>query len=93
MKMKVFLLLFCFVFIGGLTGCEIMTRQFKKYDCRASAVPDPQTSEDFVLASRYHFDFGEYECAFTAAQEAVRRKKDNPEAYNARALAHYGYQE
>jgi tetratricopeptide (TPR) repeat protein len=93
MKKKVVPIMFCFALLCGLTGCDIMLRSFKRYDCRTDAVPNPKTSGDFVAASRYHFNRREYECAYAAAEEALRLQKDNANAFNARAMAHYGFEE
>jgi tetratricopeptide (TPR) repeat protein len=93
MKKKVVLTVIFGALVSALTGCDMLLRSFKKYDCRCAEVPSPKTSGDFVAASRYHFNAREYECAYTAAEAALRLKKDNANALNARAMAHYGFEE
>ncbi|HVE57633.1 MAG TPA: TonB family protein [Pyrinomonadaceae bacterium] len=71
---------------GGL-ACKNnpLTKFTKKYNCTVAGEPDPQSSEDFVKRGRKHLELNNYteqfdQCAFDAAQEAVRLDPQNAEA-------------
>jgi hypothetical protein len=80
--------------ILSTAGCSQLLRPLTvKYEqCVAQNDYIPKTAEEFVTYSRMHRDKGEYECAYAAAEEAYRLKK-NDAALITRAYAHYGLKE
>lgn len=88
-------LLLTVAFAFSIAGCNSgLHRAFiKRYQCHSEHIANPQTVEDFLVISRYHYNAGEMDCALGAAEEAVRRDPQNARAYSARGLAHYGAKE
>lgn len=98
MKNRFNLVMFCFVLLSVTVGCSWsdlrpFTRTFERYQCRSNDVPNPRTAGDFVAVSRYHLNDREYDCAYAAAEEALRLERDNARAFSARADAHRGFKE
>lgn len=92
--MKIILSSICLAIIFSTAGCsEILRPLTVKYQCHTKEVPNPQTTGEFVKASQYHYIYGEFDCAYAAAEEAYRLKKNNPKAIIARGYAHFGLKE
>ena len=94
MKKKTVLSLIFLAIILSMSGCsEILRPLTVSYkQCEGKTQYTPKTAEEFVTYSRMHYDKGEYDCAYAAAEEAYRRQK-NDAALIARGYAHFGLKE
>ena len=83
------------VLFGGL-ACQNnpLTKFTKQYNCTLPNEPEPVTSEDYITRGYKHIELGNYadtfdECAFGAAQEAVRLDPKNAAALSLRGKLYF----
>src|SRR5215213_2772375 len=70
---------------GGLACKNPLAKYTKQYHCTIAGEPAPQTSDDFVTRGFKHIELNNYsdqfdQCAFDAAQEALRLNPQNADA-------------
>jgi TonB family protein len=76
---------------GGSACKNPFAKYTTQYTCTIGGDPEPRTSEDFVKRGRKHLELNNYagefdQCAFDAAQEAVRLDPKNADALALRGL-------
>ena len=85
-----FLICGCVILTGGL-ACQNnpLSKFTKQYNCSVPNEPEPVTAEDFIKRAYKHIELDNYsdafnQCAFDAAQEAVRLDPQNAAALSVR---------
>lgn len=88
MKEKLIFTLICCAALM-FSGCSrsVLSRFVKQYRCQNPALENPKTAGDFLYVSRVHLNKDEIDCAYQAAEEAVRLEPGNGKAYSSRADA------
>jgi TonB family protein len=71
---------------GGLACKNPLAKYTKQYNCTIAGEPEPQTADGFVSRGYKHIEMNGYadqfdQCAFDAAQEAVRLDSKNADAF------------